>query len=136
MYSGKYLPQENYTFYEIRYNRDRVLNSNHTWNAFEKMMLTEPLGHYIYVVNNGGVDPWQNYLESYWAVRHPAVRGLVHKLYNGPGQYAAYPGWLRKYVSRVEGVPVEEIIILKKQVKFENNGELTELRSDTAMVIK
>ncbi|MFI5151771.1 MAG: hypothetical protein ACHQET_00465 [Chitinophagales bacterium] len=136
MYSGKYPPRDKFDFYEIRYNNNLLLNPKHTWNSFQKMMITEPLGHYLYVKENGGVDPWQNYLKDYWSVKHPSCRSFIQEFYNGAAQYAAYPDWLKRYISRIEGVPIENITILKKELQYEEDGKLTELRSDTALIIK
>lgn len=135
LYSDFYYPQSEYTIYEIRYDH-KLLYSKHTWQAHQQVFLTEPLYHYLDAESRGGTDPWQDYLENYWGRKHPAFRPLMSHLYNKPAQYREFPAWYKKYISALKDEEIKNILVIRKKIKFENNGQLTENSSDTALLIQ
>ena len=136
LYSERYYPREEYSIYEIRFDDNNLLNTKHTWNSPQQAYLTGPLYYYLSVKAKDGIDPWQNYLENYWSAKHPAFRFLVHRLYNRPEQFEAFPAWYKKYLSQINKKEIKNIYVLKKKIRFESDGNVTEISSDTSLVIK
>ncbi|HTQ63292.1 MAG TPA: hypothetical protein VMI12_00765 [Puia sp.] len=136
LYSERYYPKEEYNIYEIRFNDGDLLDLKHTWNSPQHEFLTGPLDYYLSVKAKNGMDPWQNYLENYWAVKHQAFKSIVHGLYNHASQFEAFPQWYRKYLSQIEKKDIKNIYVLNKKIRFENDGTVNEISSDTLLVIK
>jgi hypothetical protein len=84
---------------------------------------------------HGAVDPFKTYLESHWLKKHARFAGLTTGLYVTPADLGQYPAWLIKYLSSVTGNPVNNICVLKKQVRFGDTGVPTEVSSDTVLYI-
>jgi hypothetical protein len=135
LYSDRYYSQPEYTISEIRYN-NKLLNFKHTWQAHQQVFLTDPLHHYLAAKNNGGIDPLQDYIENYWARKHPAYRFLTPQLYNKPEQYQGFPAWYKKYISSIKNEEVKTILVLNKNLRFENSGQVSEISSDSALLIQ
>jgi hypothetical protein len=135
LYAERQPSREQYLTYEIIYPKRRFVNFRHSWNGFQEVMLTEPLQQYLSARANGGKDPWQDYLENYWALKHPGFRSLVHHLYNGPADYAQFPAWFSRYLSSIVGSPLSRIQILAKTLKFEPDGRISAVHADTVLVI-
>jgi len=135
MYSTK-LPQTDvYTYYRINYNDGNVINLRHTWNEPEKTLLYAPLNVYLWDMAHGAVDPFRTYLESHWLKKHARFAGLTTGLYVTPAELDQYPAWLVKYLSSVTGAPVNKVCVLKKKVRFGENGVPAEVSSDTVLYI-
>ena len=135
MYSTT-LPQTDvYTYYRIDYNNGNVINLRHTWNEPEKTFLYSPLNVYLWDMAHGAVDPFRTYLESHWLKKHARFAGLTAGLYVTPAELDQYPAWLVKYLSSVTGAPVNKVSVLKKTVRFGENGVPAEVYSDTVLNI-
>jgi hypothetical protein len=135
MYSERYYPQPEYKIYEVWYD-NKLLNINHTWQSPEQVFLTEPLYNYLYAIKHGMQDPARNYLENYWAAKHPAFKSMVHHLYNTPLDYDAFPAWFKRYLSAVTGDSIKNIYVLQRKLKFEHDGRVSCLSSDTSLLIR
>jgi hypothetical protein len=136
MYSPKAAPQSDYTVYEVRAD-GKLLNIPHTWEDPGKMLLFDPLQYYVEVqLDQGGKDPFRDYMDGYWGVKHPRFRGILSRLYNTPAQFRAFPGWYKRYLSQQAGDTVREIAVIRKKVDFTENAELRLLAADTVMIIR
>jgi hypothetical protein len=135
MYSMKLPETDVYTYYQISCNNGNVINLRHTWNEPEKTCLYAPLNLYLWDMAHGAVDPFRNYLESHWLKKHARFAGLTTGLYVTPKELDQYPVWLVKYLSSVTGAPVNKVCVLKKKMRFGENGVPAELSSDTVLYI-
>ena len=136
LYALKQSPKQEYTIYEIRYNEGKLLNFQHTWRAPQQQFLTGPLFYYAEMKANGGIDPLQIYLEHFWIKKHPFYKYLITRLYNTRSDYNAFPAWYKNYLSSIEKRPIENVYILKKTLNFQENGNITEISTDTAVSIR
>src|SRR5689334_19100198 len=66
MYSQKMPERSVYSYLEVHYNDDKVLNLRHSWNEPAKNYLFMPLGYYIETKDSNYRDPFRSYLESHW----------------------------------------------------------------------
>jgi hypothetical protein len=136
MYSERYYPQSEYSIYEVWYNDNKLLNIKHTWQSPEQVFLTEPLYNYLYAIKHGMQDPARNYLENYWAVKHPGFKSMVKHLYNTASDYEAFPAWYKRYLSVITNDSIKNICVLQKKLKFGQDGQVTCLSADTALLIR
>jgi hypothetical protein len=136
MYSHKLPPRDEYSFYEVRYNDNKLLNIRHTWEQPRKNFLFDPLTFYssVYVDKT---DPYylRDYLRDRWAVKHPRFAGVIPGLYTDSAGFEAFPAWFKRYLSEQIDEPVGPIYILRKKVRFLPGGEIREVASDTTMKI-
>jgi hypothetical protein len=136
MYAVKIPSQPRYSFYEIRYGKDRHFDLPHTWEQPGKLMLYEPLSEYVSMdLEKGGKDPFGEYLKNDWGLRHPRFLALIPYLYDSSAQFDAFPGWFKRWLSPQLDGPVGTIYILKKTVSFDANGWVKEISSDTTLTI-
>ncbi len=135
LYALKQSPKQEYTIYEIRYNEGELLNFQRTWSAPQQQFLTAPLYYYADMKANGGIDPLQIYLEHFWVKKHPFFKSIVTRLYNTQSDYNAFPAWYKKYLSSIEKRSIQSVYILKKRLNFGENGNITEISTDTAIRI-
>jgi hypothetical protein len=136
MYSTKSIDKEIYSFYEIHYNDSNVLNITHTWHEPAKTFLVGPLSAYLAMKTNNSVDPFETYLKSHWIKKHPAFENRIGSLYNTHEVLNEFPEWYKKYLSSQVNSPVKNVYVLNKKLRWEKNGDLTEISSDTALIIR
>jgi hypothetical protein len=136
MYSTKAPLQSEYAIYEVWYN-GKVLNIPHSWEEPRKMLLFDPLAYYVSVqIDKAGKDPFREYLEDYWGLRHPQFKSMLPRLYNNPEQFKAFPEWYKRYLSQQFDEKVNNITIIRKNVCFTEDAGINALSSDTIMVLR
>jgi hypothetical protein len=136
LYALKQSPKQEYTIYEIRYNKGELVNFQHTWRAPQQQFLTAPLFYYSDMKTNGGLDPLQIYLGGLWVKKHPLFKSLVPRLTNSQSDYDAFPQWYKFYLSSIEKRPVKNVYVLKKRLNFIENGNITEISADSVLSIR
>lgn len=137
VYSGKAPADSTYSFYEVRYNNNQLLNYPHTWQSNQKMMLFDPLSYYLQTcVEGDGRDMMGDYLENHWGQKHPAFRSILPALYNTAEQFQAFPGWYKSYLSAQKGEKIDSILILKRTVRYSSSGNTDLLRTDSMLTIR
>ncbi len=134
-YAHKSPPQEDYTFYEVRYNNDRLLFLSHSWEQAHFVMDFDPLALYTTARVKGTTGQMGDYLENHWAPKHPRFRSVVPYLYPRSSAFDSFPGWYKRYLSQQTDEPVKDIYVLQKKVRFLESGYVEEITSDTALVI-
>jgi len=135
MYSKPIPPREQYAFFEIRYNDSKLFAFRHTWNEPGKTFAFDPLQFYFHVKDNHDISPLQEYLESYWTIKHPYFKGRLQALNITSAALQAFPGWYKRYISQHIDEPVKNIYIIKQTVHFGASGDLSLISSDTLLTI-
>jgi len=135
MYSQKLPEKTDYSYLEVHYNGNKLLNIQHSWNEPAKNYLYLPLGYYIEIKDSNYVDPFRNYLESHWLKKHPAFTGIAPYLYPDRRTIDKFPGWYKRYLSLQVNEPVNNILVLKRHVQFHPDGASQVIATDSLLYI-
>lgn len=136
MYSAK-LPETNqYTVQEIWYNQNKLVVIPNTWQEPRKLMIFDPLHLYIHTqIDQKGNYSFKNYLLENWGQRHQAFLPVLPQLTIQPDQWSRFPGWFLSYLSKQVGEEVEDVHVVRKQVEYQENGNLRLISVDTVLYI-
>ena len=134
MYKDPVRDSSDYTFYLIRYNESGILNFDKTWKEPQKIYLTSPLFYYM-EYQQTGKESSEQYLRENWAVKHPAFKWFLPYLNNSEEQFAAFPGWYKKYLSSVLHKDIYQVDLIKKQIRFREDMSLESIACDTIHLI-
>jgi hypothetical protein len=135
MYDNPMPDKQDYEVFLIRYNDSTTINFSKTWKEPQKIVLTGSLFYYLQYKENNDTELYRKYLEDYWAVKHPAFKWVVPYLANSSEKFAAFPSWYKRYLSHILDQEINQVDVIKKMVRFAEDGTLSEISSDTVRLI-
>ncbi|MDQ6756359.1 MAG: hypothetical protein M3004_05445 [Bacteroidota bacterium] len=135
VYSGAIVNQKQYSFFEVRYNDNKLLNFRHTWMEPEKLFFTNTLSFFMEIKNNNNEDPMKKYYTD-WFPRHNVFKAIFGslKLYMDTTEINEFPLWYIKYLSQYSKNKIDSIQIYKRTVEYEKYGTIKEIA--TTLVYK
>ena len=137
LYANAIPDQKQYSFLEIRYNDNKLLNFPHTWKEPEKLFFTNTMDLFIAIKKNHNEDPLMNYYKNDWLLRHTFFKdrftGL--KIFNDSSDIQQFPSWYKRYLSQHIGQPVDSIKIFEKKVEYKIDGSVKEISSELVYTI-
>lgn len=130
LYAEPVAYQDSFSFWEIRYNGDRVLKIPHTWEQPGAMLITLPLMNYMYMVQHG-----RGALDDYilhWNAAHPSLGNLLPglKFFPDSVEMNAFPGWFILKLEQYLHEPVNEITVYETFVKYNVDGSVELLSTE------
>ena len=130
MYSSPLPKQEVYSFLEIRYNKDKLLEFPHTWEEPRKVLFTNTSGLYTHHLLGGGDYAKEHFVKN-WLPNHPLFNHYIKnfKNYNNEDDYSKFPSWLKRYLEQEVGEKIYKIDLFKIEATFTPSGKVKKLSS-------
>jgi hypothetical protein len=137
LYAAPIPAQKQYSFLEVRYNDNRLLNFPHTWQEPEKLFFTNTMDLFIATKKNNNRDPLRNYFEADWLPRHPFYGRFFNTslIFNDTAEINAFPAWYKRYLSQHIGEPVDSIKIFERKIEYQDDGSVREVSSELIYTI-
>lgn len=116
-------PEKAVTHYELLQTRlpdGKTLDPSSGYADNTRFFLNSPLASYVAIRANDGVDPTRSFLERRLGHRYRWIAPLEDRIFNGPVQMQAFPGWYRRYVQEVAGRSVRELSLWTVKVHYDD----------------
>ncbi len=125
LYATPVSKSDSVSFYEIRYNGNKVLLLNQTRKQPGNFLLLNPLFHYVSMISNHGKDILQHYIDN-WNSSYPWLANLTPgiKFYPDSSDLKKFPSWFVDRMESYQSIRIQSMDIYKITVRYAKNGRV------------
>lgn len=115
MYSRPAAEAEEFSFYELQYNKDQVYYAPHTWKDHKRMMFFYTAEYLDIMLQNNNCDP--NSKKATYILKLP-----TQHLYVNSADVANYAHWLQTYMEDNISQHIDSLKVYKKTLRYSPSG--------------
>ena len=133
MYSQPERPAGQYEILQTKTGDGMVIDPSAGYTDDTRFYLNAPLAWYRTIRDNGDTEPTRTFLEKELQGRYRwlglregkgPLSAMENKVFNGQSQLLAFPGWYRRYLTAVTGIPIQSLFVSVLRVHYDANEHI------------